>query len=246
MSEETTYTIGALADAAGVTPRTIRYYTSEGLLPPPDTRGKYALYSEDHLLRLRLIARLKDAYLPLGEIRARLEPLTSAQVQQLLDEFADEPAPASASAADYVAQVLGNRTLTPQRLTETAGRYQVPSAAGMPRAQAPLGTAGGAAHEELRPAMLPGAPAPTPGRAEAEANAQPPATSGLLGRLLPRRRQQSERSVDSEAVEEHWRRITLAPGVELSVREPQPTALQEKIAQLLTRAREIFGYSGGQ
>jgi DNA-binding transcriptional MerR regulator len=58
MAEETLYTISQLAEAAGVTPRTIRYYTAEGLLPRPDARGQYALYSQDHLLRLQLIGRL--------------------------------------------------------------------------------------------------------------------------------------------------------------------------------------------
>ena len=35
MTEEFSYTIGELAEAAGVTPRTVRYYTAEGLLPAP-------------------------------------------------------------------------------------------------------------------------------------------------------------------------------------------------------------------
>lgn len=67
------YLIGELAELAAVTPRTIRYYTAEGLLPPPETRGKYARYGPEHLGRLRMIARMKEDYLPLGEIRRRLE-----------------------------------------------------------------------------------------------------------------------------------------------------------------------------
>lgn len=67
------YLIGELAELAGVTPRTIRYYTAEGLLPPPETRGKYARYGPEHLERLRMIARMKEEYLPLAEIRRRLE-----------------------------------------------------------------------------------------------------------------------------------------------------------------------------
>src|SRR5215210_3511520 len=110
MTGEPSYTIGELAGMAGVTPRTIRYYTAEGLLPPPDTRGRYALYGEDHLRRLQLIARLKDAYLPLSEIRARLEQLTAEQVRQVLAEYnqtAEQAAPWSAT--DYIAQVLTNQ-----------------------------------------------------------------------------------------------------------------------------------------
>src|SRR3954468_1000310 len=101
MAEETLYTIGRLAELAGATPRTIRYYSAEGLLPRPDARGQYALYGEEHLLRLRVIARLKEAYLPLGEIKLRLEQLTNDQLRELL---ADEPAEpvTSANAADYL------------------------------------------------------------------------------------------------------------------------------------------------
>src|SRR5438046_10688074 len=101
MIEETLYTIGELADAAGVTTRTIRYYTAEGLLPPPDTRGRHALYSTDHLRRLQLIARLKDAYLPLSEIKARLDQLMPEQLEQVLAGYHQAPqAPATAPPAD--------------------------------------------------------------------------------------------------------------------------------------------------
>src|SRR5689334_19976786 len=105
MTEEKLYTIGELADVAGVTPRTVRYYTTEGLLPSPDMRGRYALYGEEHLLRLQLIGRLKEAFLPLGEIKTRLDQLNMAQVRQLLAENRQEPKqPVAESATDYVAQ----------------------------------------------------------------------------------------------------------------------------------------------
>ena len=81
---ETTYAIGKLAEAAGTTPRTIRYYAAEGLLPPPRSEGRYALYSDAHLLRLRLIQKLKNAFLPLGTIREQIAGLTDAQIETLL------------------------------------------------------------------------------------------------------------------------------------------------------------------
>src|SRR4051812_49678630 len=109
MAEETFYTIGQLAELAGVTPRTIRYYTAEGLLPRPDARGQYALYSEEHLLRLQLIAQLKESYLPLGEIKARIENLDDAQIRALLDDHRESLVPL-ASAADYLAQVRTRQT----------------------------------------------------------------------------------------------------------------------------------------
>src|SRR5215217_8366397 len=102
-------TIGELADQAGVTPRTIRYYVEQGLLPTPEY-GRPAEYTEEHLRRLDLIRRLKDQYLPLEEIRDIMQRLTQEQVEDL----AREPAPAArkaagplTSAADYIAGVLG-------------------------------------------------------------------------------------------------------------------------------------------
>ena len=78
------WTIGELADAAEVTVRTIRYYVKEGLLPPPETQGRYALYDEAYFNRLELIRRWKESYLPLREIRARIQPLSDQEVAMLL------------------------------------------------------------------------------------------------------------------------------------------------------------------
>lgn len=72
MVNEAGYTISELAREAKVTPRTIRYYTTEGLLPQPGSQGRYARYTQEHLERLRQIALLKEQYLPLHIIRERL------------------------------------------------------------------------------------------------------------------------------------------------------------------------------
>lgn len=71
-AEQGRFTLAELAAASGVSPRTIRYYTTEGLLPPPGERGRYAIYTGVHLRRLQLIGQLKAAYLPLAAIRERL------------------------------------------------------------------------------------------------------------------------------------------------------------------------------
>ena len=64
--------IAELARKAGVTPRTIRYYVVEGLLPAPAGQGQRRAYGQVHLDRLEAIRELKAAYLPLHEIRRRL------------------------------------------------------------------------------------------------------------------------------------------------------------------------------
>ncbi len=89
MTEEMGYSIGQLANEAGVTPRVIRYYVEERLLPPPDRRGRYATYALPNLHRLRLIAKLKRAFLPLSAIREQLRGLTDAQVESLVAESAE-------------------------------------------------------------------------------------------------------------------------------------------------------------
>ena len=89
MSEETQditadgreYTLDELSKLADVTPRTVRYYIAEDLLPPPIVGGRNATYSQEHLDRLLAIGGLKAMYLPLREIRHRLNTLTPEQVR---------------------------------------------------------------------------------------------------------------------------------------------------------------------
>src|SRR5688572_29806074 len=125
--QETRYGLAELAEAAGVSIRTVRYYIAEGLLPPPEGAGPRSAYTAGHLDRLRLIGRLKDAYLPLREIRRRLDGLDGAAVRDLLsrlgsgtgvrrrgagDEGAEPAVTGSTppdSAADYLTRVMDHR-----------------------------------------------------------------------------------------------------------------------------------------
>ncbi len=62
--------IGDLTERAEVTPRTVRYYESIGLLPPGEREGKgQHYYTEETLARLRKIDQLKKLGLSLDEIR---------------------------------------------------------------------------------------------------------------------------------------------------------------------------------
>ncbi len=73
-------TLEDLATHSGLPLRTLRYYIQEGILQGPDTRGKYASYSQQHLDRLELIQRLKKLRLPLQEIRHLLENMSPEEV----------------------------------------------------------------------------------------------------------------------------------------------------------------------
>jgi DNA-binding transcriptional MerR regulator len=68
--------IGELADRAGTTTRTLRYYESLGLLPPADRSGNgYRSYDEEHLRLLDQIRTLQDFGFGLEETRPFVECL---------------------------------------------------------------------------------------------------------------------------------------------------------------------------
>lgn len=186
MAEEPEYTIGELAQRAGVTPRTIRYYTAEGLLPQPDTRDRYARYGAGHLQRLRQIAELKAHYLPLNVIRERLG--------------APPPAPA-------------------------------------PRPPSPLTLAAPGLQQEPQPPAPTGAGSVTMTAGERHVEASPL----RLGHyeFFPHGPELAEKAADERAdPAEHWRRVTLTPGVELHFREPLSPRRRRQIEALIAAARD--------
>jgi DNA-binding transcriptional MerR regulator len=100
--DDARYTLTDLADLAGVTPRTVRYYLSQGLLPAVGVAGPGAKYDDSHLARLTLIKRLQRDHLPLAEIRRRLESLDDAAVLAIVETAPEPPAD---SALDYIRRV---------------------------------------------------------------------------------------------------------------------------------------------
>ncbi|QRN96216.1 MerR family transcriptional regulator [Archangium violaceum] len=91
-----------LAEAAGVSPRTVRYYVQRGLLPAPPFKGPDTVYGEDHLLRLKAIRALQAKFLPLDAIQVELARLGPDELKALADTdsarlaspTAEAPAPA--------------------------------------------------------------------------------------------------------------------------------------------------------
>ena len=53
-------TIDELAARTGTTVRTVRFYATEGLLPPPTKRGRVAYYGPGHKRRLDLVRTLQE------------------------------------------------------------------------------------------------------------------------------------------------------------------------------------------
>ena len=78
-----TYDIQELTTETGVPRRTIYFYVQQGLLPPPQGAGLAAHYTEDHLLRLKLIPILRQQGLRLDEIREKFQGMDIAEMRRI-------------------------------------------------------------------------------------------------------------------------------------------------------------------
>lgn len=67
------FTVDELAARTGLTVRTVRFYASEGMLPPPHRRGRIAYYDSRHRLRLDLVRTLQEHGYTLAAINRVLE-----------------------------------------------------------------------------------------------------------------------------------------------------------------------------
>ncbi|BCY16842.1 MAG: MerR family transcriptional regulator [Chloroflexi bacterium] len=125
--QEEQYQISELANITGHTVRTIRYYMDEGLLPQPVIQGRYAYFGDSYIPRLKLIQRLKDAYLPLREIRRILDSLNDEQIKDYAekDDLSELGVsalipPATLGAVGYIESVLKNQNR--ERIRESQNR----------------------------------------------------------------------------------------------------------------------------
>ncbi|HJQ24716.1 MAG TPA: MerR family transcriptional regulator [Blastocatellia bacterium] len=99
--------------------RTVRYYTTEGLLSPPEGKqGLNAVYGYQHLLQLLVIKRLQAEHLPIRKIKELVEGKSARELEQLLD--LDEP-PASSAGARIAPRNAATEYLE-SLLTQSAAR----------------------------------------------------------------------------------------------------------------------------
>ncbi len=119
------YTLADLARLADVTPRTVRYYVAQGLLPSPEAAGPSTRYGEVHLARLRLIRRLQREHLPLAEIRARLSSMNDAEIATAAEPPAAEPV---GGALDYVHSLMARSGVAPSLRPRAAAEARAPYA----------------------------------------------------------------------------------------------------------------------
>ncbi len=71
--------------------RSIRYYTSLGLVDPPLIKNRRAHYQERHLEQVLLIKALQSKGLSLQAIQKQLYGLTALECQQMLKQLQAEP-----------------------------------------------------------------------------------------------------------------------------------------------------------
>lgn len=79
------FTMADLERETDFSARTIRFYITQGLLPPAHGRGPSSTYDRTHLVRLQAIRLLKNRRLPLDDIKAELGNLRDDEISAQLD-----------------------------------------------------------------------------------------------------------------------------------------------------------------
>ncbi|MEO8272461.1 MAG: MerR family transcriptional regulator [Chloroflexota bacterium] len=215
------YAISELAGLAGATPRTIRYYVAQGLLPAPIGVGSGAHYTDDHLARLRLIRRLQRQHQPLSEIRERVSALSEGDIVDLL--AAEDPSePPPSSALEYLRGLLA-----PQPAPAAPPGLARPVAPVPP----PLMTAATASSPALlrRAASLMPLRAAESAQVYATATDVPPAAPAASAPEAPAVEQRSQ-----------WDRIALTPNIEIHVRRPLGRLENRRVERLIAIARQVL------
>jgi DNA-binding transcriptional MerR regulator len=92
--------------------RTIRYYLTEGLLPPAeDKQGTASVFGYRHLLQLLVVKKLQSEHLPIRKIRDLVDGRTERELERLLGT---EESPATKNEAlSYLEKLLIKPTTPP-------------------------------------------------------------------------------------------------------------------------------------
>ena len=238
-TDEGSYAIGDMAALAGTTPRTVRYYVAQGLLPAPIGVGPGAHYTDGHLARLRLIRRLQRQHQPLSEIRQRLASLDEDQVAELLAQADAPELTAADSALEYVRSVLGSPSRRPIETATLASPaaptpslpLAAPAAPGGPAPFTPIAPGATSRARLLRSFAMPrmkDAPAALPAQADmVTAAPEAPAPPAAVGPAPAEQRSQ-------------WDRIAITPNIEIHVRRPLGRLENRRVERLITIARQVL------
>lgn len=217
------FSLAELTEASGVSVRTVRYYIAEGLLPPPVGSGPKAYYTRDHLDRLTLIGHYRANYLPLKEIRRRLEGMSSAEIRREAAEIR----------GGAVEAARATRTSSPLR--DGSGRDE-DATGGRPRHRPE--EAG-----EMPAAAPPDAASKSRGSATAAEVEDPDLDADHIGIVSPTSEaidvRQANKVTDEEATV--WRRVRIGPEAELVVSDRLYQRQREAVEQLRKLGKLLFG-----
>ena len=217
-TEGARYAIGDLAGLAGSTPRTIRYYVAQGLLPPPDGVGAGAHYTDAHLARLRLIRRLQRQHQPLSEIRLRVASLADAEIAALVADDAEDEAPPD-SALEYLRTILAGQPGF-QVAEAPAGYAELPARTAAPARLRRV-------VESPRWIRMPG-------------DAMPAMPAMLAMSAMPDVAPEPEPEPATGEQRSQWDRIALTPNIEIHVRRPLGRLENKRVERLITIARQLL------
>jgi DNA-binding transcriptional MerR regulator len=125
--------LGAAPDgrvSAAPDARTVRYYTTLGLLDRPRIEGRQARYGERHLLQLLAIKALQAFDLPLAEIQQRLYGRGDAELKALVESLSAQARAKPSAAAAPPALRLREVAVEPglRLIVEEAWRPRDPAA----------------------------------------------------------------------------------------------------------------------
>ena len=250
-----THTLTELAARADVTPRTVRYYIAQGLVPGPLAQGPGAHYTDGHLARIRLIKRLQREHLPLAEIRARLRALGDDQVRDALGDVEAAERRAIGEEAAGLAVPLPAAAATPvgepvQPPTAAAGASALSYIRRVLREGSDRGPASRSLMRSVDP-LAAGPPVPAPGRGsrasfgrdvpdEVRVPFHAPAPDAGPHAPEPPSPASWPSTAPAPGERSTWERIALTADLELHVRRPLDRSTNRRLERLLAYARELL------
>ncbi|RWC95323.1 MAG: MerR family transcriptional regulator, partial [Mesorhizobium sp.] len=106
------YNAAQLAQLAGVSERTVRYYVREKLIDPPAGRGRGSHFDNHHLAQLRCVRMLQDGGMGHADIRTHRQSIENLLVKRgiPIEEAESAWGNISAQSAEFHKIIAGMRT----------------------------------------------------------------------------------------------------------------------------------------
>lgn len=135
IAEQVLLALGVFSESGRVrtTPdeRTLRYYTTIGLLAPPAaSRGRTALYNRRHLAQIIAVKRLQASGLSLAEVQAQLAGLTLSELELVAKLPGSLPTPVGPSTPSVTVRQERPLRLSSKSAPRQDWNAQGPSATG--------------------------------------------------------------------------------------------------------------------